>query len=118
LGVKQLYIDTLKGRDTQDGLTAPEVERDNDRRLEEASALSPLSRPRVSLQDEMISAARVHEEAVNLVNGALEDVRVGRQLELGAIDTLADDMLDSIFRNHNALTCLGCIRDKDQYLLQ
>lgn len=118
LGVKQIYIDTLKGKDTQDGQTASEVERENNKKLEEASELSPLARPRVSLKDEMDTAAKVHEKAISLVNIALGDVKNGQPIQVDAIDSMADDMLDSIFRNHNALTCLGCIRDKDHYLLQ
>lgn len=118
LGVRHLYIDTLKGKDTQDSLTIHEVDAENEKKLEDVGDKTPLTRPRVSLADEMDSASRIHEEAINLVEGALANVQNGEGIEVSAIDTLADGLLDSIFRNHNALSCLGCIRQKDQYLLQ
>ncbi|MBK8971039.1 MAG: HD-GYP domain-containing protein [Hahellaceae bacterium] len=118
LGVQNLYIDTLKGKDTQDGLTEAEVEAINQDKLEKASALAPAVRPRLSLEEEMSQAAKLHNEAIGLVNGVMDDVKLGKALEVKAIDTLADGLLDSIFRNHNALACLGCIRDKDSYLME
>lgn len=118
LGVQNLYIDTLKGKDTQDGLTEAEVEAINQEKLEKAGALPPAVKPRLSLDEEMSQAAKLHNEAIGLVNGVMDDVKLGKALEVKAIDTLADGMLDSIFRNHNALACLGCIRDKDSYLME
>ncbi|WP_156498170.1 HD-GYP domain-containing protein, partial [Oleiphilus sp. HI0043] len=61
---------------------------------------------------------KVHEEAVELMGGILTDVKTGQALPIDAIDNLAEDMLDSLFRNHNALACLGCIREKDSYLME
>jgi HD-GYP domain-containing protein (c-di-GMP phosphodiesterase class II) len=118
LGVQDLYIDTFKGKDTQDGLTQAEVDTISEQKLEKAGALPPLIKPRLALNDEMASATQLHSEAITLVNGVMGDVKVGKSLELNAIDQLADGMLDSIFRNHNALACLGCIRDKDSYLME
>ena len=88
------------------------------KKLAAAGELSSLNKPSLGLAEEMGAAQKVHEEAVELVGGILNDVKTGQALPLTAIDNLAEDMLDSLFRNHNALACLGCIRDKDSYLME
>ncbi|MCP5207789.1 MAG: HD-GYP domain-containing protein [Hahellaceae bacterium] len=118
LGVTEIYIDTMKGADTQDGIPAHEVEKNNETQLQKAGALSPLTRPQISLQDEMIVAEKLHREAKGLVNNVMEDVKIGKSIDVSSVSELADGMLDSIFRNHNALSCLGRIREKDSYLME
>lgn len=118
LGVKEIYIDTSRGMDTQDGLTAKEVDALNDALLEEAAALRPIMAPRVGLDEELAVAERLHEEALSLVDQVMQDVKVGKALDLSGFDEVADGMVDSIFRNHNALSCLGRIREKDRYLME
>lgn len=118
MGVSEIYIDTMKGADTQDGAPAHEVDKENNAALEKAGALAPLSRPQIALQDEMIVAQKLHNEAKGLVNNVMEDVKIGKGIDVSSIDELAEGMLDSIFRNHNALACLGRIREKDSYLME
>ncbi len=118
LGITDIYIDTKKGKDHEDAIPIPEVDRENQKKLEAAGELKPHSKPIVSLNDEMNVASKIHDEAIGLVNNVMEDVKLGQDIDIGSVDDLADNMLDSIFRNHHALTCLGCIRDKDSYLME
>jgi HD-GYP domain-containing protein (c-di-GMP phosphodiesterase class II) len=118
LGVTEIYIDTLKGVDTEDGIPLHEVDKANEAQLQKAATLSPLSRPQISLQDEMIVAEKLHREAKGLVSNVMEDVKIGKSIDVASLSELADGMLDSIFRNHNALSCLGRIREKDSYLME
>ncbi len=118
LGIRDIYIDTFLGLDVKDAPTAAEIDKQNEVRLAEAGSLNPLNKPSLSLTEEMLAAERVHQEAIALVDGVLADVKLGKAIELGAIDSLAEDMLDSLYRNHNALACLGCIRQKDSYLME
>ena len=48
----------------------------------------------------------------------LQDVKLGKAIDLTPIHELADNLQGSVFRNQNAMACLGRIRDKDNYLLQ
>ena len=118
LGVKEVYIDTFLGEDLKDAPTLAEIDKENEKKLLEAGDLSSLNKPRLSLHEEMGAAQKIHEEAIELVDGILSDVKTGQSLPLDAIENLAEDMLDSLFRNHNALACLGCIREKDSYLME
>ncbi len=118
LGITELYIDTEKGTDHQDAIPVSEVEKSNQNKLEQAGELKPHNKPTIALADEMVSASKIHNEAIGLVNNVMDNVKLGQAIDISSIDELADNMLGSIFRNHHALTCLGCIRDKDSYLME
>jgi HD-GYP domain-containing protein (c-di-GMP phosphodiesterase class II) len=118
MGVKAVYIDTSKGMDTVHGEPAEEVDRGNEAALAEAGSETPVSRNSVSVEDEMDAALRVHGQAQTLISQLLGNVKVGQALDINPVHDLADELLESVFRNHNALTCLGRIREKDNYLLE
>ena len=48
----------------------------------------------------------------------LSDIKIGKPIEVEKFDAMADGMVDSVLRNHNALACLGRIRQKDNYLME
>ncbi|OZG71295.1 phosphohydrolase [Hahella sp. CCB-MM4] len=118
LGVKDVYIDTLLGLDAKHAPTYQDIDSANQAKLEKASSLSPAGKPRFSMVDEMVSAKKLHDQAIGLVNTVMEDVKLGRAIEVKKFEDVADGMIDSIFRNQNALSCLGIIRDKDSYLME
>lgn len=118
LGVHQIYIDTVKGLDSPDGIPLHEIERDNHRRLLEVGDQTPYNRPRVELAIERDRADALHGEAKTLINTLMQDVKFGRSINMDAVNEVANGLLDSIFRNHNALSCLGRIRHKDSYLME
>ncbi|MDK2777417.1 MAG: HD-GYP domain-containing protein [Pseudomonadota bacterium] len=119
-GITEVYIDTSRGVDIagDDALTAEEVGRQNQQALDQAALLTPDYQARVSVGEEMRKASRLHNQARGLVTNVLHDVKLGRALDVDAFDNLADGMIDSVLRNHNALACLGRIRQKDNYLLE
>ena len=43
---------------------------------------------------------------------------MGKNIQLEAIDNITDKMVDSVFRNKDALSFLGRIRNKNSYLLE
>ncbi|GGY54203.1 phosphodiesterase [Bacterioplanes sanyensis] len=116
-GITEVYIDPERGLDV-DGIPETEVDRDNQSALEVAAELKPDQSARVSTQQELHKASKLHDEALGLVSNVLQDVKLGRPLELDAFDELSGGMVDSVLRNHNALACLGRIRQKDNYLLE
>ena len=118
LGIKEIYIDTFQGKDVKDAPTFAEIDQENENKLNASAQLSSLNKPSLSLVEEMAAAQKVHQEAVVLVDGILNNVKTGHPLQFDAIENLADEMLDSLYRNHNALACLGCIREKDSYLME
>lgn len=118
LGVTEIYIDTRLGHDTQDGLTQVEVDAQNEIALAKVGELAPIMAPKIGLDTELDVAASIHNEAIGLVNGLFGDTKSKKPIKLDEFAEVADGMIDSVLRNHNALTCLGRIREKDSYLME
>ncbi len=118
LGVTEVYIDTGKGGDSPDAMPAREIDADNETRLQKAGELKPLTSARTGFADEMTAAIDVHQEAQGLVSNVMDSIKMGRAIDVSPVSELADSLVSSVFRNHNALACLGRIREKDNYLLE
>ncbi|KZZ41868.1 phosphohydrolase [Thalassolituus sp. HI0120] len=118
-GIKEVYIDPARGLDVDDATPENEVARHNQQALDRAAdILLPDNQHSVTAQEEMHKAGKIHNEAKSLVTNVLHDVKTGKAIDVEAFDVLADRMVDSVLRNHNALACLGRIRQKDNYLLE
>ncbi|PSF05112.1 phosphohydrolase [Marinobacter fuscus] len=118
LGVKYVYIDISRGKDSQDAEPAIDVDRRNEARLQKAGAQAPAMLPKVALADEMEVATAVHSQAQSLVSSFMNNAKVGAAIDVAPIHQLADELQSSVLRNANALSCLGRIREKDNYLLE
>ena len=118
MGVDFVYIDVSKGLDSQDSEPAREVDSRNDAALQKAGELSPGINKKVAAADEMQRAQQVHSQAQGLVGNLMSSVKIGGAIDIAPIHQLADELQNSVFRNANALSCLGRIREKDNYLLE
>lgn len=118
MGVKYIYIDTGRGLDTQDSETAGEVDRRNEAALQKAGETSPGLRAATPMEEEIVIAQQIHSQAQGLVGSFLNNVKMGTAVDVAPIHQLADELQNSVFRNANALSCLGRIREKDNYLLE
>ena len=113
-----VYIDASKGLDSQDSETAAEVDRRNESALQKAGELTPGLRPHVPLAEEIVIAQQIHSQAQGLVGEFMNHAKVGSAIDVAPIHQLADELQHSVLRNANALSCLGRIREKDNYLLE
>lgn len=118
LGIRDLYIDTRKGADVAHAPTLGEVEQDIQRDLARLADAPPLPIQAVSLDEEAPRATRLHGEANRIVQGMLRDIRMGRQIEIDTVEPLVEKMVDSIFRNSDALLPLGRLKQHDSYTFQ
>ena len=118
MGVQYVYIDSDRGLDCPNAESAQEVDQRSDALLAAAGELKP-SHPRYRPPaDELEVATQIHGEAQNLVNHVMADVKLGRAIDITPFNELAEELQSSVFRNPNALCCLGRIRDKDRYLME
>lgn len=117
-GIKEVYIDTERGIDEADAHTQQEVEQQNQSKLNRAGQLDMASAGTVSVEEELFKATKLHNKAKGIMTNVLSDIKFGKPLETEGFDDLADGMIDSVVRNHNALACLGRIREKDNYLME
>ncbi|MBW7956619.1 MAG: HD-GYP domain-containing protein [Deltaproteobacteria bacterium] len=67
----------------------------------------------VEFEEEIYRAASLKDEAIAHVMGFLTDIRAGRSIDAEAFGLIVVRMIDSIFRNPEALTCLAWLRDND-----
>lgn len=119
-GVKELYIDTEQGEDSEDAIPLEESEAALEEELE---AIVPSSRSagdlsQASFEQEYEKASKMHSEALGLVSNALEAAKAGENIEIAPFQDMANNFMDSVVRNQNALACLSRIRDKDTYLME
>ncbi|WP_150911549.1 HD-GYP domain-containing protein [Marinobacter halotolerans] len=118
MGVKHVYIDAAKGLDTQDSEPARDVDLRNEKLLDSAGELTPGMARQTSVAEEMEKARQIHTQAQGLVGNLMSNVKLGGAIDIAPIHELADELQNSVFRNANALSCLGRIREKDNYLLE
>ncbi|PSF14706.1 HD-GYP domain-containing protein [Marinobacter shengliensis] len=118
MGVQYVYIDVEKGLDSQDAETAQEVDRRNEQALQNAGEQRPGIKHKVALTEEIVIAQRIHSQAQGLVGSFMNNVKMGAAIDIAPIHQLADELQNSVLRNANALSCLGRIREKDNYLLE
>ncbi|WP_045858988.1 HD-GYP domain-containing protein [Teredinibacter purpureus] len=104
MGLDEIYIDAHRGLDSP--FSSP-IQPDG-------SALTP----KVGLEKERQQAQKIYAEAKGLVTDILNNVKVGKAIDVGPVEELADEINSSVLNNHNALLCLAAIREKDQYLLE
>jgi putative nucleotidyltransferase with HDIG domain len=69
----------------------------------------------VPIQEEVVEAAKIKSEAKEVVHKIMENARLGRQIEMEEADHLVEKMIDSIFRNKDALNILLALKRVDNY---
>jgi HD-GYP domain-containing protein (c-di-GMP phosphodiesterase class II) len=116
-GIRELYIDTEKGADVGD---APTLEEAHLKSTEEMHQVfdwgrSDIVNP-VQIEEELPKAKRVKQDAKKAITDIMSDIKMGKQVEVEKAEHVVENMVDSVFRNSDALTSLSRIKDSDQYL--
>lgn len=117
-GIRELYIDTVKGADVREAPTQREVNADLERRLQEIAHKQPEKPLVAELKDEVARARRLHGEANKIVRHMMDDIRLGQQIEIDRVEPLVENMVDSIFRNQDALLPLARLKKHDDYTFE
>lgn len=118
LGIRELYIDTIRGADVWEARSQQEVNADLERRLQEIAKKAPEKPIVTELKDETARARRLHGEANKIVRHMMEDIRLGQQVKVDRVEPLVEGMVDSIFRNQDALLPLARLKRHDDYTFQ
>jgi len=114
-GISEVYIDTVKGLDVEHFQTREEIDRGIDNKLDDIAGSEYSSVKRVPLEKEILKAREIKKEAKQAVCGIMEEVRFGRPIKTDKVEKVVDKMVDSIFRNQDALITLGRIKQSDEY---
>ena len=123
LGIERVTIDVDKGLDVDNNINSLHVSVYNDhhqhnKELQNLGKDTLHISPTEYLAVEKPRAHRIHRQAKKLVTQLLCDVKMGGAVKVDSIEPLANNIMNSIIRNHNALICMGRLRHKDNYLLE
>lgn len=102
-GVTEIYIDTSLGLDEKDS-NAPRK-----------PATHKAIRPRVDAVAEFARSKKLVEQSSNQIKHLMRDIRLGRQIEMTSLEPLAEDLIESVYRNHYALSGISRLKTKDEY---
>jgi HD-GYP domain-containing protein (c-di-GMP phosphodiesterase class II) len=69
----------------------------------------------IPFTEELSAAKQVYKSAKLIIQQAMEDVRMGRALNMEAVSGVVGSMADSILRNPDALTSLARLKQFDEY---
>lgn len=75
-------------------------------------------RPEIPLDNELKKASDLYKNAKTLQSKILEQIKQEKSLPGDNIQTTTDAMVDSIFRNQDALTCMSRLQTKDVQLTE
>lgn len=117
MGVKEVYIDTDRGRDVSDAKPALEVKLEAEKVILTLGQNEQLPAATVSFKEELQVARHIKKQAVDVMEKAMANVRSGKPLETESTYDLIEKMNESITRNKDALLLLTRIRMKDEYTL-
>jgi len=119
-GVKHVYIDTKQGPDSAHAIPIEITEKNLEGQIKEIAQSPKEDRATTStsLEQELSKATKLHSEALDLVNHAMEQAKAGQSVDIDPFADMADNFMDSVVRNQNALACLSRIREKDNYLME
>jgi HD-GYP domain-containing protein (c-di-GMP phosphodiesterase class II) len=87
----------------------------------EAQPSEPVAQPlepepsTIPFAEELPAARQAYKAAKRIVQQAMEDVRMGRALNMEAVSEVVESMSDSILRNPDALTSLTRLKQFDEY---
>jgi len=113
-GIHDVVIDSAKGLDVQEALSLDEAQAATERELVEL-AQQPARIVRTSLGEELQRAAQIRHQAAGLVRNVMADARLGKAIEIGAVQPVVQNITESILRNPGALLGLLRIKTKDDY---
>lgn len=128
----QGWVKTQKSIDSLKATGVLEVEIDPSKTLHEEahSDVPPCDMPEAvdsvvnpwhkstSIDSELTQAAKLYDEAKNLQKKAFKDLQSGSPIDISTFKETAHGLIDSVFRNQDALACIARIREKDTYLLE
>ncbi|MBI4740306.1 MAG: HD-GYP domain-containing protein [Betaproteobacteria bacterium] len=116
-GIRELFIDTACGLDVGDAPTREEAAASVERELERFAGTGKPKTPerQVSLADEMGRARNSFSEATKLVRSIMDDVRLGRQIELESSRAVIEKITASVMRNNNAMMAMRRLKHLDDY---
>jgi len=113
--IREVYIDTDKGLDVDDAPTKPEVDQEIQTEITKIDEPEMPDRARVALREEIVTAKKLLDEVKKNTQLLMDDVKLGKQLDMRQAETIVEKITESVLNNSAALTSLARIKNKDEY---
>lgn len=115
-GIKFIFIDAEKSRHASKNKVVEEV-------VEEVVEMPQEEvidhhKAKVPLDSEMNKAVKLYNNAKDLQDKILTTISENKEIDIAEVSQTTDAIVDSIFRNQDALSCMSRIRMKDEYLVE
>jgi putative nucleotidyltransferase with HDIG domain len=116
-GISEVYINTSRGLDI---VIEPGIGETQEINVAEPNRIEQETAPfkAASLFEEKPKARLLLKEATQIVHTLFSDIRLGKQIEVEKLEPLVEGMIDSIFRNPDAMLPLARLKEHDQYTFQ
>ncbi|WP_018692746.1 HD-GYP domain-containing protein [Algicola sagamiensis] len=111
-GILVVTVDTdkrLPGEDEQEEPEEEPIEEDEEDEMVDG---------KIPIKKELIRAEDIYREAKVLQRKALSCLKSDLPIDVGSFIDIGGNMVNSVFRNHDALSFMTRIRSKDEYLLE
>jgi putative nucleotidyltransferase with HDIG domain len=112
--IREVYIDTEKGLDVDDAPTQQEVTAEIQTEIDHVPAPAKKENRR-PLRAEIARARRLITEAKQTTHRLMDDVKLGKQLDVRQVEDIVEKLTDSVLSNKDALISLVRIKKKDEY---
>lgn len=74
-------------------------------------------KPSTPVDQELYKASKLYGNAKSIQEKIIKSLRAHRALDISLLEENTNEMVDSIFRNQDALACMTQLRDKSSYLV-
>ncbi len=85
---------------------------------EVSSNLKPIKRKKMSRFSQQKKASKIIRDAKGLAQKILNQTFEGKAIHVDELDGWADDLIESVLIDSDALHCVSALRSKDEYLLE
>lgn len=72
----------------------------------------------VSFEKEINKASSLYQEAKQIQSKAFDSMKANAPIDSDSVKSAANGLIDSVFRNQDALACMTRMRVKDEYLME
>ncbi len=117
-GIQHVTINTEKGADYEEEAILNNSEKSHLTEVSKEQQTPPVQpeyADPVKIDEELPRAREIRSNVSNVVKDIFNDARMGKAIEVNDVKEQVGDIVDSVFRNRDALLCLTNLKDYDDY---
>ncbi len=112
-GVSKVLVDLSKSK-----LSEPETSKQTSKPEESVTTSEAETVPSVPFDKEINQASNLYQQAKTIQSKAFDNMKAGAPIDTDSVQEAATGLIDSVFRNQDALACMTRMRVKNEYLME